>query len=284
MNRFSPSWSIARKDINALKASLQLWLPMIIVPLVFSAVLPAILLLVFRYKVLPGGSGGFGSSSDIAYLLKSAISLAPPSLQAELSQLPSDGHRVLYFMLTYLMAPMFLLIPVMTSSIITANSFAGEKERKTLEGLLYAPISMNQLLLGKGLAAFLPSIALTLGSFVVYGVIVNSLAYPLFSHLIFPTWNWLPLLLLVVPSLTAVIVLATMLVSAKVKGFQEAYQLGGVIVLPVLALVAGQATGMLLLGNIAMLALTSLLVLIGWILFRSARHLALRHRFLEKLG
>lgn len=280
-SRFGPVWAIALKDMRALKASVQLWLPMLIVPLVFGGVLPAILISVVRFSALPAGAEGVSRMGNLDFLLELVTTSAPPALQAQLAPLPGDIERVLYFALTYLLAPMFLLIPAMAASIITANSFAGEKERKTLEGLLYAPISMNQLLLGKALSALLPALGLTFGSFLLYGIVVNSLAYPVFGGLIFPTWNWLPLMLLVVPALTAVIVLATMLISAKVKGFQEAYQLGGVVVLPVLALAGGQATGLLLLGSGAMLLMAAALALIAWLLLRSARRLAQRHQFLQ---
>ncbi|QJC53396.1 ABC transporter permease subunit [Paenibacillus albicereus] len=283
-SRTGPTWAIALKDMRALKASLQLWLPMLIVPLMFGGILPAVFVLLVRFYVLPAGPEGLERMGDMGFVLELMRTSAPPALQAELATLPGDIERVLYFGLTYLLAPMFLLIPVMAASIITANSFAGEKERKTLEGLLYAPISMNQLLIGKALSAFLPALGLTLGSFVLYGTVVNTLAYPIYGRLIFPTWNWLPLMGLVVPALTAVIVLATMIVSAKVKGFQEAYQLGGILVLPVLALTGGQATGLLLLGSGAMLVMGAALAAIAWLLLRSARRLAKRHQFLEKLG
>ena len=42
-------------------------------------------------------------------------------------------HQIFPFIfLGYLFAPMFLIMPLMLSSIIAAESFAGERERKTL--------------------------------------------------------------------------------------------------------------------------------------------------------
>jgi ABC-type Na+ efflux pump, permease component len=51
----------------------------------------------------------------------------------------------------------FLIIPIMCSGVIGASSFVGEKEHKTLESLLYTPISMEQLLRAKILGVFVPS-------------------------------------------------------------------------------------------------------------------------------
>ena len=39
----------------------------------------------------------------------------------------------------YLLAPLFLIVPLMVSAVLAADAFAGEKERKTLEALLHLP-------------------------------------------------------------------------------------------------------------------------------------------------
>ena len=39
----------------------------------------------------------------------------------------------------YLLAPLFLIVPLMVSAVLAADAFAGEKERKTLESLLHLP-------------------------------------------------------------------------------------------------------------------------------------------------
>ncbi|MCL4560205.1 MAG: ABC transporter permease subunit [Chloroflexi bacterium] len=48
----------------------------------------------------------------------------------------------------------------MLSTIIGAVSFVGEKERKTLEALIYTPARDSELFLGKVLAGVVPSVAL----------------------------------------------------------------------------------------------------------------------------
>ena len=45
----------------------------------------------------------------------------------------------------------------MISSVVAASSFVGEKERKTLESLLYTPIDIASLFWGKLLSAFIPA-------------------------------------------------------------------------------------------------------------------------------
>jgi ABC-type Na+ efflux pump permease subunit len=50
----------------------------------------------------------------------------------------------------------------MCSGVIGASSFVGEKEHKTMESLLYTPISMERLLRAKILGVFVPSYIITL--------------------------------------------------------------------------------------------------------------------------
>ena len=61
---------------------------------------------------------------------------------------------ILGLVLNKIMPAFFLLIPVMASSVMAANSFVGEKEKHTLETLLYSPLSLKQLFQSQMLAGF----------------------------------------------------------------------------------------------------------------------------------
>ncbi|NLC52717.1 MAG: ABC transporter permease [Firmicutes bacterium] len=183
-------------------------------------------------------------------IIKIFSQLPPGALRATIFSFASVQEQIVYFTVNYLFAPFFLIIPLMTASVIGANSFAGEKERKTLETLLFAPLDLNTLLWAKILAAFLPATFLTLICSFVYGIVVNFAAYPLFGRIIFPEGNWLLLLLWVTPALSLGAVFVNVLISAKVKGFQEAFQLSGLVILPILGLFIGQLSGLLLVNTI----------------------------------
>src|SRR5690606_16747904 len=130
-------------------------------------------------------------------------------------------------------------------STISADSFAGEKERGTLESLLFSPVSVGDLFLAKVLASFLPATALAWGTFLLTALTITGVAWPAVGRVVFPPPNWLRLLLLVIPLLALATVFVNVFVSARVATFQAAYQRGGVVVLPVLVLVAGNVTGLL---------------------------------------
>ncbi|WJM09625.1 MULTISPECIES: ABC transporter permease [Paenibacillus] len=261
MNNRQAIRALVRKDIRSVTASVQLWLPMLIVPLIIGIIMPSALLWAASRMELR-------SLGNISFLLESLDALTHGGQIPQLASMPTDNHRIVYYLAMYMFAPLFLIIPVMASSILTANSFAGEKERKTLEGLLFTPISMNTLFKGKVLAALIPSLLLSWVTFLIYGIIANILMYPMFGTLMFPNLNWIILVVWVVPACSLMVILLNVLISAKVRGFQEAYQLGGLIVLPLIALVAGQASGMLLIGPWMLLMIGAVLLLISLVLLR----------------
>jgi len=261
MNNRQAIGALVRKDIRSVTASVQLWLPMLIVPLIIGIIMPSALLWATSRLELR-------SLGNVSFLLESLDALTYSGQIPQLASMPTDNHRIVYYLAMYMFAPLFLIIPVMASSILTANSFAGEKERKTLEGLLFTPISMDTLFKGKILAALIPSLLLSWVTFLIYGSIANILMYPMFGTLMFPNLNWMILVLWVVPACSLMVILLNVLISAKVRGFQEAYQLGGIIVLPLIALVAGQASGMLLIGPWMLLMIGAVLLLISFVLLR----------------
>ena len=74
------------------------------------------------------------------------------------------------------------------------------------------------------------------------------------------------------PSVGALAVSVLVVVSARVRGFQEAYQLGGVIVLPVVALVVAQLAGAVVLdARLAILLGAVVWAIAGTLLFFASR-------------
>jgi ABC-2 type transport system permease protein len=70
-----------------------------------------------------------------------------------------------------------LAIPVLVPAALAAYSVVGERLQGTLEPLLSTPVRREELLLGKALAAFVPSVVVAYGVFVLYIAIVK-----LFAH------------------------------------------------------------------------------------------------------
>ena len=233
-------FAIANKDLYEARQNKSVWLPIMIVPLIFILVLPLAMILSLANPEL---ASSMTSDPDIIKVME--------KLPAFLSQIISGldlTQASLVLMLGYLFAPFFLILPIMFSTVIASESFAGEKERKTIEALLYSPATDTELFLGKVLSAFIPAVLITWTSFLAYTIVLNAAAYPIMGRLWFPLVNWYPLIFWVSPALSMLGIGATVLISSKVQTFMGAYQSSASLVLVVIALLVGQLTGVLYLS------------------------------------
>src|SRR5512139_3501713 len=139
-----------------------------------------------------------------------------------------------------MMAALYLLLPTIVAIGFASDSFAGEKERKTLEALLYTPTTDWELLLGKLLSAWLPALGVTWGGFLLYSVMANLAAWPVLGRLFFPTTMWVILVMWVAPAAAALGLSSMVLISSRARTFQEANQLSGVVILPLFMLLGAQ--------------------------------------------
>jgi ABC-2 type transport system permease protein len=227
--------ALLAKDLRETFSTAQLIGPLIMVPLVIIVGYPTAFLLALQ--LAPGAADG----------MKDFISGFPAGAVPAIPGLTSAG-RAAYIGVVYLFAGFFLIVPVMVSTVVAANSFAGEKERRTLEGLLYTPLTDAELVVGKIAASFLPAISFAWICFGIYTAIVAVLGTPVVGRIFFPTPNWWALMLLLVPAVSLLVISIVVLISTKARGFQEANAIGGSIVLPIIGLVAAQASGLMVLS------------------------------------
>jgi ABC-type Na+ efflux pump permease subunit len=238
------TYAIMKKDIRQVFSSRQTMVPMIIVPLIFAVFIPLSMIIPSLGSVNTMTSSA--SNADISTYL--GMLAGNSKILAEVQALPTPDLQRTYLFLNYLFMPMFVLIPVMASSIIAASCVVGEKEKKTMETLLYAPVPMGRMFWAKVMAAFVPAIILTAIAVTIYGCIVNFSLYPQFGRFIFPTSNWYLFLFLLTPAFSLLATILMVFVSAKVKTFQAAQQWSVIIILPVIAIMMAQTTGALFLS------------------------------------
>ncbi len=233
--------AVARKDLREATQNKSVWLPMLIVPLIFVVLFPLAMIM------LPSM---LGAQADVVMAdpdLEQFLANMPPAFQQTLEGL-SLTQSTLVLMLGYIFAPMFLIFPLMFSTVIAAESFAGERERKTIEALLYTPTSDVELFLGKVLAGLVPAVVISWGSFLAYIVVLNTAGWSIFQRIWFPLPSWYPLIFWVGPALALMGVSVTVLISAKNQTFMGAYQTSASLVILVVGLLIGQLTGLLYLS------------------------------------
>jgi ABC-2 type transport system permease protein len=236
------NWSaigvLARRDLTAVRRSRAVVAPMIVLPVIISALLPGIAALIPRLSAsMPG--------ADVQASLM--LRTLTPSMRAAVAGLTPDAAMIILIGV-YTLAPIFLLLPMIVASVIAADSIAGERERKTLEALLYTPVGDAEIFVAKTLVAWLPALAVTAISFVVYAIVLNVAAWPTMGRVFFPNAMWGVLIIWVAPAVAALGLSVTVLISVRVRGMQEATQLSGVLAVPIVALVISQVRGSMMLG------------------------------------
>jgi ABC-type Na+ efflux pump permease subunit len=230
-------FAIVRKDLKVVSQNKGVMLPILIVPLILFVVLPWAVVLVPSLVNVAGVS-----ASDVDKILTMINRM--PALKQELAGY--DNNQIFTaFILVYMLAPFFLIIPLMVSSVIAADSFAGEKERKTMEALLYTPTTDRELFIAKLFSGWLAAIVVALAGFMLYVFTANAAGWSQMHRIFFPNTMWLLLIAWVVPALPGLGLGVMVIVSARAQGFQDANQIGGLVVLPVLLLVIGQVTGVM---------------------------------------
>jgi len=173
------------------------------------------------------------------------------------------------FIITNFMA-YFLLIPAMVPMAIATQSVIGEKVARSLEPQLATPLEVGELLAGKTMAAALPAIIATWAVFALYGFVNGAIADPILTQLIFSN-VWLLAMATLVPLICLFSVLLGIVVSSRVDDPRTAQQIGGFVVIPIIAVavaqfVSGRATfsiQQVVIGDLLVAGLIGVTLLIG---------------------
>jgi ABC-2 type transport system permease protein len=176
----------------------------------------------------------------------------PPELAAQvIAQKPewasfspgelAGAFAVQQFLLFFLLMPAYIPLSIATYSII------GEKQARSLEPVLAAPIRTSELLTGKAIAAVVPGILAGWATYVAF-IGLASLVYGPALLGVVTDPSWLAGVFLLGPAVGLLSVVAGVIVSARVNDPRVAQQIGGVVIVPIVVLVLVQATGTLLVG------------------------------------
>jgi ABC-2 type transport system permease protein len=125
---------IVAKDLRAVMRSKSVIIPMLAVPVLLMVLLP--------------GAIGLAARATPGVQVDRFLADVPGDLARPILDLPVE-EQIIVLVNGYLLAPLFLIVPLMVSAVLAADAFAGEKERRTLESLLHSPIRDRDLFLAK---------------------------------------------------------------------------------------------------------------------------------------
>jgi len=226
--------ALLRKELADERQNLGLFVPSLIVAVV------AILLPVFVAIVVPYATGErLSDSSD--------FEIAVELYRSQPGTRTLDPEAAIQAYLFQFFAVMLVLIPVTSSMSLAAYSVVGEKQARTLEPLLVTPITTFELLGAKVLGAFLPSIALTAVSYIVYVLMTVIFARPGVAGILLGARSIATVFVLGPLAALAALQMAVC-VSSRVNDARTAQQIGVLVILPIPGLLVGQLFGALTLS------------------------------------
>jgi ABC-2 type transport system permease protein len=130
-----------------------------------------------------------------------------------------------------------LILPAIIPSVLSAYSVVGEREQGTLEPVLTTPILREELLVGKALAALLPTLVV---AYVIFGIFLGAtaaFAHPAVASAVFER-DHLLIQLLFTPLLAGWSIWVGIAISTRMSDVRAAQQLSVFASLPPLAIVA----------------------------------------------
>lgn len=176
----------------------------------------------------------------------------------------------------------FIIVASMLPTGMASYSIVGEKVEKSLEPLLATPATAGEILLGKSIASFLPSIGATYFGATIFMTLIDVITHQQLGYLFYPNWNAGVFLLLAAPLACLFSVELSVIVSARVSDVRTASQFGGLLVLPFAALyVLGEINIIPLTAN-NLLIISAVLLLVNVILFFVSRSTFRREEILTK--
>jgi ABC-type Na+ efflux pump permease subunit len=129
---------------------------------------------------------------------------------------------------------LMLIVPVVLPPVIAAYSVVGEREQGTLEPVLTTPVRASELLLGKAVATFLPSVGLAYAIYLVILISIRLGAADVVSDVAFHTPQLLAQLLFI-PLLALWSIWVGIGISSRATDVRVAQQLATLASLPLLA-------------------------------------------------
>jgi ABC-2 type transport system permease protein len=242
--RLSKAWIIAAKDLRIFWRNKSVLRSVIIFPLIVSIGLP----LVIHFAGRQHG----GISPSVLPRLLDAFSF------------------------------FFIIGAAYLPTAIASYSLVGEKVEKSLEPLLATPIKDRELLLGKSIAAFLPSIVTIYIGAGVFMALINQFTHQTLGYSYFPNWTMGIILLLVAPLSAILSIQASVIISARASDVRSAQLLGGLMTLPFAAIYVASEIGSISLNANNLFIISAVILLVDAILFFISTKVFQREEILTK--
>jgi ABC-2 type transport system permease protein len=233
------SFIIFKKEIKEIIKNKNIWLPILIITLIFSIGMPAGMIL---------ASGAILEDPDTVSFIGKMFGQV------------DDPMKILIGFIIKQLLIFLLMIPAMVPSLIAPASILMEKENNTLEPLLATPLKTSELLLGKTLTALIPAFVISTVNFLMLTLVVDVASHIKLGFTPLPTLEWLIVAFILSPILSFILTMMSVIVSSRSTDIRSAQGIGSVIILPIYLIIGLQMAGFFLL-NITYLLIGCLVLL-----------------------
>jgi ABC-2 type transport system permease protein len=236
------SWIIARKDIKVFIRKKTVLYLVVLLPLLLSILFPL---------VIEFGKGGGITGPYLLTLL----------------------HSFEWF---------FVIIPAIIPAPIASYSIVGEKLEKSLERLLATPTTDGEILLGKGIAAFIPAIIATYVGASIFMTLIDVITNSRLGYLYYPNWDIGVILFVVAPLALLLSIELNIITSSRVTDVRAAGQAGSLMFLPFIGIYLASEIGVITLDTNTLLIIAGVIAVLDVVMFRISTSLFQREQILTK--
>ena len=178
---------------------------------------------------------------------------------------------------------LFVILATVLPSTIAAYSIVGEKMEKTLEPLLATPTTDDEILLGKGIAAFILPIASIWVAASIFMAATDYISRNAgLGYYYFPNWNAGVMLLLLAPLAGILSIEVAVIASSRVSDVRGANQIAGLMFIPFVVVFFFGVEGFFAFNAINFLIFSGIVAIADVVLFFLSRATFKREEILTK--
>ncbi len=165
---------------------------------------------------------------------------------------------------------------------IASYTIVGEKLEKSLEPLLASPITDGEILLGKTISAFIPTLLAMYAGAIAFMVWTNIVTFPYLDYYYFPNWTIAVILFLAMPAATIMSIESGVVISSRVNDPRSSTNFGVLMFFPFLIIYLAGQTKLITLDTETLLKISVILLVIDVVLFAISKTMFQREEILTK--
>ena len=167
-------------------------------------------------------------------------------------------------------------------TLIASYSIIGEKVEKSLEPLLAAPITDRELLLGKSIAAFIPSIGALYIGIIIFMILADIVTHGTLGYYFFPNWNIALMMLLLMPLMIILSIEWSVIVSSRANDPRSAQMQGIFIAIPLVIVYVTTETGVITMNTPTLWIIAGVTLVLDTVLYYFSAKIFQREEILTR--